>query len=102
MLELLAAVGTIITGVVLPAVAFAVWMLRSLIKDEIAKTQRIVQNEVVPQLTNGEKSAATYAREARDVAEKALTVSTTVDARLGRLETKLDAHILGEHGSLVE
>lgn len=73
-----------------------------MVKDEIGRTQQIVQDEVVPQLTNGAKSAATYAREARDMAEKALAVSTTVDARLGRLETKMDAHILGEHGSLVE
>lgn len=102
-IEFWAALGTVITGVVLPALGLGLWMLRNLVKNEIQQTQDIVNNEVVPQLTNGSTSVASYARQARDMAEKALAVSTTVDARLGRLENKMDAHILGEHGgSLVE
>lgn len=93
MVEALSDAGGILSGIVVPILGATLYFLR-----------RMVRNEVVPQLTNGERSVATYAREARDLSEKALAVATTVDARQARLEQKLDAHILGsEHrGSVAE
>jgi hypothetical protein len=93
-LEFLAACGTVISGVILPAGVVGMWMLRNLIKGEIAQTREIVETEVVPQLSNGHKSAATYAREARDLAGKAVEVALVADARSARVEQKLDAHVL--------
>lgn len=66
--------------------ALPVWMLQ--------RFKAYVKAEVTPHLTNGDTSAASYARQSRDVATKALELAVTTDARVGRVETKLDAVIL--------
>jgi hypothetical protein len=75
--------ATIASGLVTPFLATALVALRYYIKTQIR-----------PHLTNNSTSAASYARQARDTAEQALELATTTDARLSRVETKVDGLVL--------
>lgn len=85
--------ATLISAAAPLFVAVPVWMLQRL--------KAYVKAEVTPHLTNGDTGAASYARQSRDVASKALDLAVTTDARVGRLETKLDAVILAKAESLM-
>lgn len=76
----------IVEGIALLALPVLAWFLRNM-KQSIA-------NDIVPKLTNGDTSVASYARQTRDIANKALELATTTDARMGRVETKVDSLIL--------
>lgn len=92
-----AAWAGVFSGVIVPFAALAAWGFRRLrlyIRDEIAKGREQINSQVVPKLTNGEKSGASYAREARDLANKAVELSIVTDARCKRLEEKMDLFIL--------
>lgn len=98
MLEVLAALGGILSGIVIPAVGVAIWLLRNMVKAEMEKGRRLITCDVVPKLSNDETSVASYAKQARDMATKAVELAEMSDARVSRMEIKLDTHILAsEH-----
>lgn len=66
--------------------AVPIWMLQ--------RFKSYIVREIAPQLTNGGTSTASYARQGRDVAAKALELAAATDARVGRLEAKVDSLIL--------
>lgn len=96
-LDVWASAATIVSGTLVPAAALGAWFLRRLrryIIDEVAKGRDLLECQVIPKLTNGGTTGAAYAREARDLANKALEISIVTDARAKRLEEKMDLFVL--------
>lgn len=93
-LDQFASWATIFSGFGLPLMAVVAWWLRKTIRDEVGSTKATIRKDVVPKLSNDDTSVARYAHDARDLAGKALELATTTDARITRVEAKLDAVIL--------
>lgn len=94
--------ATIFSGFGIPLIAAAIWMLRRLRKavhEEVEKAKKLIRDDVVPKLTNDDTTAAQYAHQGVDIATRALEMAVVTDARLRRVEDKLDNYILAQMAS---
>lgn len=97
MIEKVASWATVFSGFGVPMFAVVAWWLarlRKLIREEVAGARGLIKQDVIPKLTNEDTSAAVYAHQGVDIATRALEMAVVTDARLKRVEDKLDNYIL--------
>jgi hypothetical protein len=97
LIESAASWATIVSGFGVPLSAVVAWSLmrlRKIVREEVGTARAVIKNDVVPKLTNDDRTAAQYAHQACDIATRALEMAVVTDARLKRVEDKLDNYIL--------